>query len=170
MTRTLTVFLTTWALSASSVAIAGGSVHVRGYTRKDGTYVAPYTRSAPHAHVYSFNLPSSPPVSYFPAPEPTAFPGASRLNKPPRSEPRTRPRTSPTHRHSDEDWEEHVRDWKNREDKVVATGRFLSSVGKYLWVKTRDGHREKLLIDDLSDEDMKYLRTRAWEQVTASTK
>jgi len=25
----------------------GGSVHVRGYTRKDGTYVSPYTRSAP---------------------------------------------------------------------------------------------------------------------------
>ena len=25
----------------------GGSVHVSGYTRKDGTYVAPYTRSAP---------------------------------------------------------------------------------------------------------------------------
>lgn len=25
----------------------GGSVHVRGYTRKDGTYVSPHTRSAP---------------------------------------------------------------------------------------------------------------------------
>jgi hypothetical protein len=25
----------------------GGSVHVKGYTRKDGTYVAPHTRSAP---------------------------------------------------------------------------------------------------------------------------
>jgi hypothetical protein len=26
----------------------GGQVYVRGYTRKDGTYVQPYTRSAPH--------------------------------------------------------------------------------------------------------------------------
>lgn len=26
----------------------GGDVHVRGYYRKDGTYVAPHTRSAPH--------------------------------------------------------------------------------------------------------------------------
>ncbi len=26
---------------------SGGPVHVRGYTRKDGTYVAPHTRSAP---------------------------------------------------------------------------------------------------------------------------
>ncbi len=25
----------------------GREVHVRGYTRKDGTYVAPHTRSAP---------------------------------------------------------------------------------------------------------------------------
>lgn len=25
-----------------------GTVHVRGYTRSDGTYVHPYTRSAPH--------------------------------------------------------------------------------------------------------------------------
>ncbi|MDP5200985.1 hypothetical protein [Flavobacterium sp. DG2-3] len=26
---------------------SGGSVHVKGYTRKDGTYVSPHTRSAP---------------------------------------------------------------------------------------------------------------------------
>ncbi len=31
-----------------STPSAGGSVKVHGYTRKDGTYVAPYTRSAPH--------------------------------------------------------------------------------------------------------------------------
>ena len=177
MTRTLAVFLATWALSAS-VALAGGSVHVRGYTRKDGTYVAPYTRSAPHAHGYSFNLPSSPLVSYPAEPQPEssptkeqpAFPGASRFDKPPRSEPRTQLRTSVSHRRSDEEWERHIRDWKNREDKVVATGRFLSSVGKYLWVKTRDGDREKLVTEELSDEDVNYLKTRAWEKVAASTK
>ena len=175
MTRTLAVFLATWALSAS-VALAGGSVHVRGYTRKDGTYVAPYTRSAPHAHGYSFNLPSSPSASFLAEPQfalsrdkaQPAFPGASRLNKPPRSEPRTQPRTSASHRRSDEEWEQHMRDWKNSEDKVVATGRYLSSVGKYLWVKTRDGDREKLVIEDLSDEDVKYLKTRAWEKVATS--
>lgn len=26
---------------------SGGTVHVKGYTRKDGTYVSPHTRSAP---------------------------------------------------------------------------------------------------------------------------
>lgn len=31
----------------SSQSNSGGSVHVKGYTRKDGTYVKPHTRSAP---------------------------------------------------------------------------------------------------------------------------
>lgn len=32
---------------SSSSKSSGGSVHVKGYTRKDGTYVAPHTRSSP---------------------------------------------------------------------------------------------------------------------------
>jgi micrococcal nuclease len=35
------------APSTSSSSSGGGSVNVQGYTRSDGTYVAPYTRSAP---------------------------------------------------------------------------------------------------------------------------
>jgi hypothetical protein len=37
-------------------------------------------------------------------------------------------------------------------------------------VKTRDGDREKLVTEELSDEDVNYLKTRAWEKVAASTK
>src|SRR5229473_548772 len=33
--------------SSKSKSAKDKSVHVRGYTRKDGTYVAPYDRSAP---------------------------------------------------------------------------------------------------------------------------
>ena len=33
--------------SYSSQSNSGGSIHVKGYTRKDGTYVRPHTRSAP---------------------------------------------------------------------------------------------------------------------------
>jgi hypothetical protein len=33
---------------SSSKGSSSGTVYVRGYTRKDGTYVAPHTRSAPH--------------------------------------------------------------------------------------------------------------------------
>jgi len=32
---------------SSSTSSASGTVHVRGYTRKDGTYVRPHTRSSP---------------------------------------------------------------------------------------------------------------------------
>jgi hypothetical protein len=35
------------ASSSSPGAASDGRVHVRGYTRRDGTYVAPHTRSAP---------------------------------------------------------------------------------------------------------------------------
>jgi len=33
--------------SSSSSSTSGGAVHVKGYYRKDGTYVKPHTRSAP---------------------------------------------------------------------------------------------------------------------------
>jgi len=37
------------ALVVQTTALFGGDVKVRGYTRKDGTYVAPHTRSRPNA-------------------------------------------------------------------------------------------------------------------------
>ena len=36
--------------SEHSSGSSGGKTHVKGYTRKDGTYVAPYDRSKPHRH------------------------------------------------------------------------------------------------------------------------
>ncbi len=42
-----TVTSTSSQSSASSGSTAGKDVHVKGYTRKDGTYVPPHTRSAP---------------------------------------------------------------------------------------------------------------------------
>lgn len=36
--------------SSSSSSSSSKTVHVRGYTRKDGTYVRPHTRSAPRKH------------------------------------------------------------------------------------------------------------------------
>lgn len=36
--------------SSSSNQSSGGPVHVKGYYRKNGTYVKPYTRSAPKRH------------------------------------------------------------------------------------------------------------------------
>lgn len=34
----------------ASTGSSGGTVHVKGYTRKDGTYVRPHTRRAPRKH------------------------------------------------------------------------------------------------------------------------
>lgn len=40
-------------LAVAPVAFAGGSVHVRGHVRKDGTYVQPHYRSAPDSSFYN---------------------------------------------------------------------------------------------------------------------
>lgn len=52
-------------LAFAAALIAAGSasaqVHVRGYVRSDGTYVAPHTRSAPDSSIYnnrSYQAPS----------------------------------------------------------------------------------------------------------------
>jgi hypothetical protein len=48
-------------ISLSQAAIAQG-VHVDGYTRRDGTYVAPHYRSAPDSH-YNNNWGVSPNIN-----------------------------------------------------------------------------------------------------------
>lgn len=48
------VSLSLLAVAAKTKGSSGGAVHVKGYTRKDGTYVAPHTRSAPN-HTRSDN-------------------------------------------------------------------------------------------------------------------
>lgn len=44
--------------SHSSSHSSGSRVHVKGYTKKDGTYVAPHDRSAPRSHSASSLSPS----------------------------------------------------------------------------------------------------------------
>lgn len=46
---TFIIFFTAFFFSSFADAY---TVHVRGYYRKDGTYVAPYTRSSPHSKSY----------------------------------------------------------------------------------------------------------------------
>ena len=52
---------------AAAMLVAGSAaaqVHVRGYTRSDGTYVAPHTRSAPDSSVYNNRSTYSPAPAY----------------------------------------------------------------------------------------------------------
>ncbi len=48
-TPRLTRPLEQYQSSVSTSSDSGGTVHVRGYYRRNGTYVAPHTRSAPHS-------------------------------------------------------------------------------------------------------------------------
>lgn len=43
------IFSTALAAPSKSSGSSGGTVHVNGYTRKDGTYVAPHERTAPNS-------------------------------------------------------------------------------------------------------------------------
>lgn len=173
--RTPAILFTTWLLSAS-FALAAGSVHVRGYTRKDGTYVAPHTRSAPRPRGFAMYVPVVPipvPAPERPLPETKKrvdFPGASRIDKPPRTEPRTKSRVSVSHAYSDEEWEKISRDWKDTDGEVIATGRFLSLLGDSLWVKARDGKRTQIALTELSKGDLEYLDTRGFGDALSSVK
>jgi len=60
--RLLFAILALCTLSAPLAAQRGGRVRVRGYTRHDGTYVAPHTRAAPHSR--SYTAPAPRPRSY----------------------------------------------------------------------------------------------------------
>lgn len=70
------------AVAALAATSASAQVHVRGYTRSDGTYVAPHTRSSPDSSVYnnrSYQAPrystpsySAPRPLYTAPPAPTA--------------------------------------------------------------------------------------------------
>ncbi len=70
MRRALTALFLCVCLAITSAVFAKGtkasggtkSVHVKGYTKKDGTYVEPHTRSAPKTHA-SKPLPPPPPVT-----------------------------------------------------------------------------------------------------------
>ena len=50
---TLLIVVAAWTADAFAGGKGGGDVGVKGYTRKDGTYVAPHTRSAPDSSPYN---------------------------------------------------------------------------------------------------------------------
>lgn len=61
------------AISLATPAVA--QVHVRGYTRSDGTYVAPYERTAPDRSIYN-NYSTSPNVNPYTGQQGTVNPYA----------------------------------------------------------------------------------------------
>ena len=74
-------FATLIFLALFSLTAYAKDVQVKGYTRKDGTYVAPHVRSSPNSTVtdnYSYRAPT-----YKPAPVPRYSPPALPAYKPP---------------------------------------------------------------------------------------
>lgn len=53
MKNYIRAFFLILSLAIAQLAFGKGSVHVRGYTRKDGTYVAPHYRSAQDDNFYN---------------------------------------------------------------------------------------------------------------------
>jgi len=89
--RLLLAFLAISILAAPLDA-QRGRVHVRGYTRRDGSHVAPYTRSTPHGRSYA--TPTPRPRSYA-APRARRVPSARPYRAP---SARSHPRASPNSR------------------------------------------------------------------------
>ena len=69
------------SIAALALAFAGeaaAQVNVRGYTRSDGTYVAPHTRSSPNSSTYdNYGSTRSPTPTYRPQPLYTAPPASA---------------------------------------------------------------------------------------------
>jgi hypothetical protein len=97
------------------------------------------------------------------APEPDELPGVGRQFKPPRTTARTAARSVAARAAPAADDEKRIRDWKAADGTVLASGRFLSLVQKTLWIKTREGKRVKLSLDEISEADARYLENRKWE-------
>jgi hypothetical protein len=72
------------AVTLALVGAAQAQVHVRGYTRKDGTYVAPYTRTAPDNTINN-NYSTYPNVNPYTGQEGTRAPNPYQPYAPPPS-------------------------------------------------------------------------------------
>lgn len=89
--RLLLAFLAI-SIFAAPLDAQRGRAHVRSYTRRDGSHVAPYTRSTPHSRSYA--TPTPRPRSYA-APRPRRVPSARPYRAP---SVRSHPRASPNSR------------------------------------------------------------------------
>lgn len=144
----------------------GKSVHVRGYTRKDGTYVSPHTRTSPRTTFHGYSMPAA------------AFAGtvasshrelnhrmlgdqASRGTGP--VEYRTAYRTSarevvatkpatPTRQFP-------VRDWHAQDGRIVGHGRMKYRAGDVLRIESEDGTWRDLDVLLLHPDDVQWLES-----------
>ena len=91
------------------------------------------------------------------------FPGEGRQDKPPRTTARTKAREVAAKSGGDVAIDERFREWKDANGGVIVAGRFLSLINKTLWVKTHEGKKVRVSLDDVSDADREYIENRKWD-------
>jgi hypothetical protein len=145
-------------LVVGQVVEAAKTVHVRGYYRKDGTYVHAHTRSAPSNGSFSY-VPPTPK-------ERTSY------REEYREVARTSPRTSVVEPirafHSDSPTpptnvtkhpEKHVwRHWKDASGQFTIYAKLVTVIGDHIKLELDDGKVIDVPIDRLSAEDQAYLK------------
>jgi hypothetical protein len=151
------------------------SVAVRGYYRKNGTYVRPHMRSAPSA---SFR--ALPPMPYYPAaPTPiqqrTGSLGDSGLSPKARTEARTSAKTTPRVRARAPRPPYEMRDWHDIDGELIGRARMAWQAMSLLRLELEDGEALEVDTEDLSKADLDWLETAhrspdlVRERVNAST-
>lgn len=91
------------------------------------------------------------------------FPGEGKPDKPPRTTARTKAREVAAKTDGDAEPDPRIREWKGANGEVLACGRYMSLINKTLWVKTREGRKVRLSLDNISEADARYLEDRKWE-------
>jgi hypothetical protein len=91
------------------------------------------------------------------------FPGEGKSEKPPRTAARTKAREVAAKADGDSAPDPRIREWKGANGEVLVSGRYMSLINKTLWVKTSEGRRVRLSLDDISEADTQYLEDRKWE-------
>lgn len=181
MTRVLLACLLVGA-TAYEVEAAGKSVRVKGYTRKDGTYVPPYTRSAPRTSARGFVpylppavLPRDVPVAGYTKDDGTYVrPHMRHVDgiKDPEPSPSARGQSSSraaSHRTAYRATARGLaastkpknrypsRQWRATDGSVLAEGRMKSRAVNALRIERADGSVVELDVEALGDDDCDWL-------------
>lgn len=138
----------------------GGSVHVNGYYRKDGTYVRPHDRRAPGTATFDYQPEPDPvpPVKIRTAPRTTARTTAWNGNVTDAEEPkppvaRKRPPGDPV-------TEPELRKWTDKTGAFTVMARFGGMAGTTLTLNKADGATIKVQLDQLSQADQDWIVAR----------
>lgn len=145
--------------SSSRSPISGGTVHVSGYYRKDGTYVRPHTRRAPGAATYDHSyLPVAPAIEHRAKARTTARTTAwngnvaeSGESVPPRARTNVLGSSTPLHE---------LRRWTDESGTFTVIAKFGGMAGETVTLHKIDGSSIALELGQLSEADQLWIQSR----------